>query len=141
MDADLIRWKNDKLLQLLILLVGIHSCILGVAMLFATRLMVAALGFATSVPLFFPSQSGIFMLILGLLYLRAIAAPSYVWTILVSKALAVLFLFAHVVFLAAPPIIWAAGAGDATMLIAVALMLRRHHRLPPDRTHTAGENA
>ncbi len=129
MDADLTRWKNDKLLRLLILLVGIHSFILGVAMLFATRFMVATLGFATSTPPFFPSQSGIFMLILGLFYLYALVEPSFVWTIIVSKAFAVMFLFVHVIFLAAPPIIWAAGAGDATMLIAVALMLRRHQSL------------
>lgn len=128
MDADLIRWKNDKLLQLLILLVGIHSCILGLAMLFGTRLMVETLGFAASVPIFFPSQSGIFMLILGLFYLRALADPAFVWTILVSKALAVVFLLVHVLFLAAPAIIWAAGAGDAAMLAAVAFMVRRNRR-------------
>ncbi|MCM2315542.1 MAG: hypothetical protein NDJ92_10370 [Thermoanaerobaculia bacterium] len=128
MDADLIRWKNDKLLQLVILLVGIHSCVLGLAMLFATRRMVETLGFAPSVPAFFPSQSGIFMLILGLFYLRALAEPAYVWTILVSKALAVAFLLMHVLFVAAPPIIWAACAGDAAMLVAVAIMVRRHRR-------------
>ncbi|MGK2856379.1 MAG: hypothetical protein ACSLFQ_04155 [Thermoanaerobaculia bacterium] len=129
MDADLIRWRNDRPLQWLILLVGIHSCILGIAMLFATRVMVAVLGFASSTPSFFPSQSGIFMLILGLFYLRALVVPSYVWTILVSKALAVAFLLAHVVFLDAPPIIWAACAGDAAMLAAVGLLARRHRFL------------
>lgn len=128
MDADLNRWKKDKLLQLLILLVGIHSCILGLAMLFATRLMIETLGFAGPLPLFFPSQSGIFMLILGLFYLRALAEPAFVWTILVSKALAVAFLLVHVLFLAAPPIIWAAGAGDAAMLIAVAFLVRRNRQ-------------
>lgn len=129
MDDDLTRWTNDRPLRWLILLVGAHSCILGLAMLFATRLMVETLGFAASVPIFFPSQSGIFMLILGVFYLRAIADPAFVWTILVSKSLAVAFLLVHVLFLDAPPIIWAAGAGDAAMLAAVAIMVIRNRRL------------
>jgi hypothetical protein len=129
MDDDLSRWRNDRPFRLLILLVGIHSCILGVGMLFATGLMLRLLGFSTAVPLFFPSQSGIFMLILGILYLGALVEPAYVWTIIVSKAFAVAFLFVHVALLSAPPLIWAAGAGDAAMLIAVSVMLARHKRL------------
>lgn len=131
MDDDLTRWTSDKPLRWLILLVGAHSCLLGLAMLLAPRLMAEALGFEASVPVFFPSQSGIFMLILGVFYLRAIADPAYVWTILVSKALAVAFLLMHVLFLSAPPIIWAAGAGDAAMLAAVALLVRRNRRPGP----------
>ena len=129
MEADLSRWKADKLLWWLLLLVGAHSCILGIAMLFVPRLMLATLGFPTDVPLFFPSQSGIFMLILGLCYLRALIEPSFVRTLLVSKAFAVAFLLVHVLFLSAHPIIWTAGAGDAAMLVAVLLMLRRHRRM------------
>lgn len=129
MDDDLIRWKSDTLLWWLILLVGIHSCVLGLVMLFAPRFILATFGFPATVPIFFPTQSGIFLLILGLCYLRALVVPSFVWTIVVSKALAVLFLLVHVAFLGAPPIIWAAGAGDAAMLVAVAVLLRRHRRM------------
>jgi uncharacterized membrane protein len=134
MDDDLIRWRADRPLRWLILLVGAHSCLLGVLMLGAPRTVLGIFGFPTSVPLFFPSQSGIFLLVLGVCYLRAAAQPSYVFVILLSKALAVPFLVAHAVFLAAPPIIWAAAAGDALMLAAVGLLLYRHHRqrnLPP----------
>ncbi|MFA6955536.1 MAG: hypothetical protein WC538_06650 [Thermoanaerobaculia bacterium] len=129
MDVDLSRWRSDRLFRLLILLVGVHSCVLGVGMLVSPRLMLRLLGFPGAVPLFFPSQSGIFMLILGILYLGALVEPAYVWTIIVSKALAVVFLLVHVALLSAPPIIWAAGAGDAAMLIASSLMLARHKRL------------
>ena len=128
MDDDLSRWKDDTLLWWMILLVGIHSCVLGLAMLLAPRLILATFGFAPSASIFFPSQSGIFLLILGVCYLRALVVPSFVWTILVSKALAVLFLLVHVAFLDAPPIIWAAAAGDAAMLAAVAVLLHRHGR-------------
>lgn len=133
MADDLRRWNEDRPFRILILLIGAHSCILGVAMLFATERILAVLGFSTAPPLFFPSQSGIFMLILGILYLGALAERSYVWAIVVSKALAVLFLFVHVTMLSAPPVIWAALAGDSTMLVAVIALLVRHRRLAPAR--------
>lgn len=129
MDDDLIRWKQDTLLWWLILLVGAHSCVLGLVMLFAPHFMLATFGFPASTPIFYPSQSGIFLLILGVFYLRALRVPSFVWTIIVSKVLAVGFLFVHVVFLGAPSIIWAAAAGDAAMLAAVAVMLARHRKM------------
>lgn len=131
MDTDLIRWKSDVPLRLAILLVGLHSCILGVAMLAATESLLPLLGFSGAIPLFFPSQSGIFMLILGIFYLAALVEPRYVWTIVVSKLLAVLFLVVHVALLEAPAIIGAACAGDATMLVAVVILLRRHERRAP----------
>ena len=79
-----------------------------------------------AIPSFFPSQSGLFLVILGACYLRALAEPGFVVTILLSKACAVGFLLVHVVFLGAPPIMWAAAAGDAGMLVAVGYLLRRH---------------
>ncbi len=126
MDDELTRWREDRLLWWLILLVGIHSCLLGVAMLCAPRWTLQTVGFQEVGPLFFPSQSGVFLLIIGLCYLRALVEPSFVKTILVSKVLAVGFLLVHVVFFSAPPIIWAAAAGDTSMLVAVAALVRRH---------------
>jgi uncharacterized membrane protein HdeD (DUF308 family) len=129
MDDDLIRWKQDTLLWWLILLVGAHSCALGLVMLFAPQFVLATFGFPASTPIFYPSQSGIFLLILGVFYLRALRVRSFVWTIIVSKVLAIAFLFVHVAFLGAPSIIWAAAAGDAAMLAAVAVMLARHRKM------------
>jgi hypothetical protein len=128
LDNDLIRWRADRPLRWLILLVGAHSCLLGVLMLGAPRAVLGILGFPASLPLFFPSQSGLFLLILGVCYLHAAAQPSYVFVILLSKALAVAFLVVHTVFFAAPPIIWAAASGDALMLAGVGHLLYRHHR-------------
>lgn len=88
-------------------------------MLAAPARMLSAFGFPPDVPHFFPSQSGIFLVILGISYLLALAEPSFVLTILVSKALAVVFLLIHAALLSAPPIIYAAAAGDGAMLAAM----------------------
>ncbi len=105
-------------------LIGAHSCLLGLAMLLAPRTMLGLLGFGEAGPPFFLSQSGIFLLILGICYLMAVTDPSMLKVILVSKAFAVLFLFAQAGFLGAPRIIWAAGAGDLAMLLALVAALR-----------------
>lgn len=125
-----VTWgKDDPLMRLLILLIGIHSCALGVVMLFAPRFMLQLFGFPEGVPAFFPSQSGVFLLIFGICYLFAMAEPELVKIIVISKAFAVVFLFIHAAFLMAPPAIWAAAFGDTAMLAAMCAALLRHRRL------------
>lgn len=127
--ADRLTWgKGDALMRGLILLIGIHSCALGLLMLFAPRFMLQLFGFPEPVPTFFPSQSGVFLLILGVCYLLALTDPALVKVILISKLFAVVFLFVHSVFLVAPPSVWAAAVGDAAMLAALsAAMFHRYH--------------
>jgi hypothetical protein len=110
--------------RLLIALIGLHSLALGLLMLAVPRFMLRLLGFTGDIPIFFPSQSGIFLLVLGICYLIALREPAFVKVILISKAGAVLFLVAHAAFLHAPTIIWAAAGGDATMFTALAIALR-----------------
>ncbi|OGG45202.1 MAG: hypothetical protein A3F84_07485 [Candidatus Handelsmanbacteria bacterium RIFCSPLOWO2_12_FULL_64_10] len=92
-------------------------------MLFAPHFMVRVFGFSQTASIFFPSQGGIFLLILGVCYLLALREPALVKVILISKAFAVVFLFAHAAFLSAPPSIWAAAAGDTAMLVALSAAL------------------
>lgn len=124
---------HHRLVPLLITLIGLHSLALGLLMLTLPRLMLGLLGFTGTIPIFYPSQSGIFLLILGVCYLWALAEPAFVKVILFSKAAAVAFLLVHVAFLHAPPIIWAAAAGDGGMLVALWLALRWQRHLPPDQ--------
>lgn len=76
-------------------------------------------GFAPHDILFFPSQSGIFLVILGVSYLWAIRERSYVKIVILSKAAAVCFLLVHILTSALPPLVVAAAFGDAGMLIIV----------------------
>lgn len=117
------REKGDPIVRGLIAFIGVHSCALGVLMLFAPHFMVHVFGFSQAASVFFPSQSGIFLLILGTCYLLALREPALVKVILISKAFAVVFLFAHAAFLSAPSSIWAAAAGDMAMLAALSAAL------------------
>lgn len=111
--------SSGPLVRLLALLIGLHSCALGLLMLFVPELMLKLLGFPPGIPVFFPSQSGIFLLILGVCYIAALADPAFLWVILLSKAGAVLFLTVHAAFMGAPLMVWAAAAGDGGMLAAL----------------------
>jgi hypothetical protein len=122
------RCDADRLTRTVVLLIGLHSCSLGLLMLFLPLWTLRLLGFGDPGPLFFPSQSGIFLLILGVCYLGALRRPDLVIVILVSKAMAVAFLTVHAAFLGAPSMVWAAAAGDATMLAAILWALRRARR-------------
>ncbi|MHB9023497.1 MAG: hypothetical protein ACYC7E_04900 [Armatimonadota bacterium] len=114
---------RDFLKSGLIVVIGLHSCLLGVLMLFVPRVMMKLLGYPPGSPLFFPAQSGIFLLILGICYLLALRERAFIRIILLSKTFACVFLFVQTVFLNAPPLIRTAGAGDALMLIALGGIL------------------
>lgn len=115
--------RAELLVRAAITLIGLHSVLLGAAMLFAPALMLRLLGFPLSTNPFFPSQSGIFLLILGTFYLRALIQPDYIALILFSKAAAVIFLVASALVRPTPPLIWAAALGDFSMLAAMTAVL------------------
>ncbi|MBI2833401.1 MAG: hypothetical protein HYX76_03120 [Acidobacteria bacterium] len=119
---------RDPLVRIVVGLIGIHSCVLGLLMLLIPGVMLRAAGFPEPMPIFFPSQTGIFLLILGVCYLLALSQATLISVIVIAKACAVAFLFVHAAFLSAPPVIWAAGAGDAMMLIVLTAALARHAR-------------
>jgi hypothetical protein len=109
--------------RLSILIVGGHSLVLGVAMLFApiTFLTLARWPYPPAHDPFFASQSGIFLIILGAAYLAALRHDVFVWLIVGSKLAAVLFLFGHGLFAGAPFQVMLLGAADACLgLLVVA---------------------
>lgn len=113
------------MLKTLILFVGLHSVLLGAALLFASGFTLELLGFPQAQAGFFSSQGGIFLVVLGVCYLLALRTPALVQVIVVSKALAVVFLLVHAAFLQAPKSVWGAAAGDAAMLVAVCTLVKR----------------
>lgn len=124
------RIDPERLVKILIAVIGLHSCGLGLLMLVATPFMLNLAGFQAAMPIFFPSQSGVFLVIMGIFYLMALRWPPFEWTILISKGFAVVFLTIHAGFLSAPRMIWAVNLEDALMLagFAGAVAWRNHRR-------------
>lgn len=104
----------------------LHSIVLGAIVYLLTGPLLAAQGFDLSGGLFYPRQSGAFLVILGVGYGLAAANPegrkTLVFLTVFSKAVAVLFLFSEALLRGAPPAALAAGGGDA-FLGGIALFL------------------
>jgi hypothetical protein len=111
-------------LRVVVVVVGVHSVLLGLAVLLFPRTFTEQLGFPGLDSIFFPTQAGAFLVALGVIYLLALRDRAFVWAIVVSKSVAVLFLFTHALFLDAPGSVLAAGLGDLLLLAATLAAIR-----------------
>lgn len=116
-----------------IALVAAHSLCLGFVMLLFPNWALAQAGMPAEARSFFPSQSGLFLIILGGAYLMAVWRRPFAWLLVASKASAVLFLLTHYLLDGATVLIPAA-LFDGCMGIAVATVVIRSARaeiVPP----------
>lgn len=105
-----------------ILLVAGHSAILGAAMLFQPAITLEFCGWDYQGPMFFPAQSGVFLILSSGVFLAAIRHRKLICFIIASKGAAVVFLVSQHFLLspAAPAAILLAAAGDGIMGTTVA---------------------
>jgi hypothetical protein len=115
-------------LNLVLLAVAAHSVALGITLLFLPRWALEVVGWDYTGQMFWPSQAGLFLVILGVAYASATRVRPLVWLVIGSKASAVVFLPLSVVLLDAPAIVPVLGCGDALMGIAVAIAYWEHRR-------------
>ena len=113
-----------------ILLVAGHSVILGAAMLFWLVGTLDLFGWDYQGPMFFPAQSGVFLMLLGGIFLAAIGHRKLIWFIIASKSTAVVFLVSQYFLLspAAPATILLAAVCDGLMGAAIAAIFIRQSR-------------
>ena len=111
-----------NLLSLLLAAVAAHSIVLGVVMLASPFWMLSNFGWEVSDSRFFPAQSGLFLLILGIVYAVAIRDRSLVWIVILSKAFAVAFLVGEALGGSCPPVVYVTAVIDGSMGAAVALL-------------------
>jgi hypothetical protein len=115
-------------LNLVVLAVACHSIVAGLLLLVFPLWTLGLVGWGYSGQAFWPSQAGLFLLLLGTAYALAIRLPILVWFLIVSKACAVVFLTLSVLFLGAPRIVLALDAGDGFMGLCVALVFWKQAR-------------
>ncbi len=112
----------QRALNLLVLVVAGHSASLGLALLLFPRWALQFVGWPYDGQVFWPSQAGLFLVILGVVYASAIRVRPAVWLLIGSKASAIVFLLVSVACLEAPRIAALLGAADGAMGLAVALV-------------------
>ena len=106
---------------ILIFLITMHSTILGVAMLFQPSRTLIIFGWNYQGATFFPSQTGLFLLLFAGTYFATIWHRGLIWLIIASKTSAVVFLISEYLLLgsAAPLTILVAALLDGLMAVSI----------------------
>lgn len=110
----------------LIVLISVHSYVVGFFLMFLTRWGAAFGGWGNVSPLFFARQAGIFHIVVGTGYLYDYFRHGAVTFLLITKILAVLFLAS--VMMVAEPAPWAiplSAVGDGAMGLVAYLVHRK----------------
>lgn len=115
----------QRLETVLVLLIGLHSLILGFAMVFLPTRTLGLFGWDYQGPMFFPTQAGVFLILFGILFMIFIWYRRLIWFIIVVKSAAVIFLLSQNYILgpAAPSTILVAAVLDGLMGLSVAGLL------------------
>lgn len=116
-------------LSVLVLLIGLHSLLLGIFIFFFTELFYRLFFSANVENFFYVRQAGLFLFCLGLFNLAILKDMKryyyFVEIIIATKALAFLFLVSHAHLAVRPPIILAAAVGDGLMALVLIFFYRR----------------
>ena len=120
--------------RLFVALVALHSLVLGAAMLLSPAWTLARSGWVYDGPMFFPAQSGIFLLIFAGAYVVGIWRRPFAWFLVATKAVAVVFLLVAQGLGQAPATAFLAAILDGLMGLAVAAALAAERRAPQAET-------
>ena len=112
-------------------LVAAHSILLGVLMLFWPLEFLGRFGWEYADSRFFPAQSGLFLLLLGIVYAVAIRERALVGLVVLSKAAAFVFLVSEVARGSGPVLLLLTAVIDGVMGAGVALLWWRERSAAP----------
>jgi hypothetical protein len=126
------RWRAVE--PWLVVLIALHSAAVGAGALVATEWGIRFSGFPGASPLFFPRQVGVFHVVVAVAYLLEWFRYRGVSVLLVTKAIAVVFLVSMIAIDRLPWVVPFSAAGDALMGLAVLVVHRgaRGSRLAGD---------
>jgi hypothetical protein len=119
----------DRLERTLVVLIALHSVVVGLFLAFATDWGARLGGFPSPVPLFFPRQGGAFHFVVAAVYLVERFHYRGVFLLVLAKSIAVVFLVLATVLTDVPWLVPLSAVGDGLMAVAVVL-LRRARGLP-----------
>ena len=121
-----------KLEKIIIAVVAAHSFVLGAALLTRPEWTLSLANWDYEGNLFFPAQSGVFLVLFSGVYLEALRRRSFAWLLVATKAVAFFFLITTCWIGIAPPMSLVAASFDGLMGLAVFLIVvyntRQEHR-------------
>jgi hypothetical protein len=118
-----------KLERALVVLIALHSVVVGLFLTFATDWGARFGGFPRPVPPFFPRQAGAFHFVVAAIYLVEYFHYRGVGLLVTTKTIALAFLFLAALLDSVPWVVPLSGVGDGLMAVAV-VTLRRGRGLP-----------
>jgi hypothetical protein len=120
---------REDLERVIVVLIALHSLVVGLFLTFATVWGARFGGFPDPVPRFFPRQAGAFHFVVAGVYLVEYFRYRGVLLLVMTKSIAVVFLGLTTLLVAVPWLVPLSAVGDAAMGLAVVL-LRRARGLP-----------
>jgi len=121
--------RSVRILTLLVLLVALHSLLLGIFIYFFTDFFYQFFFHAPPENIFYVRQAGLFLFCLGLFY---VSIPGnikqrhpLVMVLISTKVLAVIFLISNARFTSEPTMILLAATADGSMAFLLAFFYRK----------------
>jgi hypothetical protein len=120
--------KLTSLLRLLLVLVGIHSFIVGIMLIFFPASLMGCFGYENINEPFFMRQGGVFHLVLVVAYLMAayyyFDQSALIILSIIAKVIATIFLFSYYFFISDIWMVLVSGFGDAVMAILIYILYK-----------------
>jgi len=114
-----------KLEKWLIILIGIHSFAVGLALLAAPLWVAGFFGWGEVTPLFFARQAGIFHIVLAVGYVFEYFRYRSISLLIMAKTVALVFLLSVTVVSGSPWVVPFSGVTDGLMGLVAYLVRRR----------------
>ena len=115
---------TEKHEHILIILISLHSCIVGLMLLFAADWAVRFAGWAGADPIFFIWQAGAFHFVLAAGYLVEYSRTRTISLLLIAKTTAFVFLIGGSLLVETPWSVWFSGFADGAMALTAYLVHR-----------------
>ena len=115
---------TEKHEHILIILISLHSCIVGLMLLFAADWAVRFAGWAGADPIFFIWQAGAFHFVLAAGYLVEYSRTRTISLLLIAKTTAFVFLIGGSLLVEPPWSVWFSGFADGAMALTAFLVHR-----------------
>lgn len=115
---------TEKHEHILIILISLHSCIVGLMLLFAADWAVRFAGWAGADPIFFIWQAGAFHFVLAAGYLVEYSRTQTITLLLIAKTTAFVFLIGGSLLVENPWSVWFSGFADGAMALTAFLVHR-----------------